>query len=88
MPWNHNTVFMMRLPGNPFIYQRCRKHFECGGCISTFFQTFWQFQKVGGVLCNKIWCSHKVRVVTKSVLSQNTVYYYSIVPTQADKNAC
>ena len=29
--------------------QRCRKHFESGGCISTFFLIFWQFQKVGGV---------------------------------------
>ena len=29
--------------------QRCRKHFESGGCVSTFFLIFCQFQKVGGV---------------------------------------
>ena len=35
---------------NYIIYiQRCRKHFESGGCISTFFLFFCQFQKVGGV---------------------------------------
>ena len=39
----------------------------------------------GGVLYNKIWCSHKIRVVTKSVLLRNTVY--SIVPTQVNKNS-
>ena len=41
---------------NPLKYmnQRCRKHFDCGGCISTFFPTFWQLQKVSGVLCDKI----------------------------------
>ena len=29
--------------------KRCRKHFESGACISTFFLFFCQFQKVGGV---------------------------------------
>ena len=29
--------------------QRCQKHFESGGCISTIFLIFCQFQKVGGV---------------------------------------
>ena len=31
------------------VWQRCRKHFESGGCISTFFLFFCQFQKVGDV---------------------------------------
>ena len=39
--------------------QRCRKHFECGGCISTFFPIFWQFQKVG------VYCVIKIGAVTK-----------------------
>ena len=53
------------------------------GVYFSIFPNFLAITESGGVLCNKIWCSHKIRVVTKSELSQNTVY--SIVPTQADK---
>ena len=44
-----------------------------GGVFQHFSQFFGNFRmrKWG---CNKIWCSHKIRVVTKSVLSQNTVH--------------
>ena len=40
----HCTLYSMYLNK-----QRCRKHLESGGCISTFFLIFWQFRKVGGV---------------------------------------
>ena len=30
--------------------QRCRNHFESGGCISQFLSTFLKLQEVGGVL--------------------------------------
>ena len=60
-PRTNNTTFKLLYDSR----QRRRKHFECGGCISTFFPIFWQFQKVG------VYCVIKFGAVTKFGRSQN-----------------